>query len=170
MTGSHGNQEGAALSWLLRRPGCFLPLYGLFAAKQLLVSYLRTEQYLAQRTMAWAILKTAGGAAWREAWPDVHLIVRGRLPGFLPVGGCLHWCELGERGLQSSAWRANPRLEAPRRAADGRGAGGLRDHAAEAAGALPGWSTRRGTWDRERQGHFAKAEYSAQGDQPAFWS
>jgi hypothetical protein len=101
----HGNQEGRHYhgydgDW------CFLPLY-VFCGEQLLVSYLRPSNIGAAHH-AWAILKLLV-TRLREAWPAVHLIVRG------DSGFCrwrmLHWCEWASVDYIIGLAR-NPRLEA----------------------------------------------------------
>jgi len=155
----HGNQEGRHYhgyygDW------CFLPLY-VFCGEQLLVSYLRPSNIGASHH-AWAILKLLV-ARLREAWPDVHLIVRG------DSGFCrwrmLHWCEWASVDYIIGLAR-NPRLEA---------LGAPLMAEAQAAYAAAPQKQRRfawidyaaATWDRERR-VIAKAEFSAQGTNPRF--
>jgi hypothetical protein len=155
----HGNQEGRHYhgyygDW------CFLPLY-VFCGEQLLVSYLRPSNIGAAHH-AWAILKLLV-ARLREAWPDVHIIVRG------DSGFCrwrmLHWCEWAGVDYLIGLAR-NPRLEA---------LGAPLMAEAQAAYAAAPQKQRRfawieyaaATWDRERR-VIAKAEYSAQGTNPRF--
>jgi hypothetical protein len=155
----HGNQEGRHYhgyygDW------CFLPLY-VFCGEQLLVSYLRPSKIGAAHH-AWAILKLLV-ARLREAWPDVHIIVRG------DSGFCrwrmLHWCEWASVDYIIGLAR-NPRLEAL--------GAPLMAEAQQAYAATPQKQRRfawieyaAGTWDRERR-VIAKAEYSAQGTNPRF--
>jgi hypothetical protein len=155
----HGNQEGRHYhgyygDW------CFLPLY-VFCGEQLLVSYLRPSNIGAAHH-AWAILKLLV-TRLREAWPDVHLIVRG------DSGFCrwrmLHWCEWASVDYIIGLAR-NPRLEAL--------GAPLMAEAQQAYAATPQKQRRfawieyaAGTWDRPRQ-VIAKAEFSAQGTNPRF--
>ena len=155
----HGNQEGRHYhgyygDW------CFLPLY-VFCGEQLLVFYLRPSKIGAAHH-AWAILKLLV-ARLREAWPDVHLIVRG------DSGFCrwrmLHWCEWASVDYLIGLAR-NARLEAL--------GAPLMAEAQQAYAATPQKQRRfawidyaAGTWDRERR-VIAKAEYSAQGTNPRF--
>jgi hypothetical protein len=155
----HGNQEGRHYhgyygDW------CFLPLY-VFCGEQLLVSYLRPSNIGAAHH-AWAILKLLVSRL-REAWPEVHLVVRG------DSGFCrwrmLHWCEWAGVDYLIGLAR-NPRLEA---------LGAPLMAEAQAAYAAEPQKQRRfawieyaaGTWDRARR-VIAKAEYSAQGTNPRF--
>jgi hypothetical protein len=155
----HGHQEGRHYhgyygDW------CFLPLY-VFCGEQLLVSYLRPSNIGAAHH-AWGILKLLV-ARLRDAWPDVHIIVRG------DSGFCrwrmLHWCEWASVDYLIGLAR-NPRLEAL--------GAPLLAEAQQAYAATPQKQRRfawieyaAGTWDRERP-VIAKAEFGAQGTNPRF--
>jgi hypothetical protein len=126
-----------------------------------LVSYLRPSNIGAAHH-SWAILKLLT-ARLREAWPQVHLIVRA------DSGFCrwrmLHWCEWAQVDYIIGLAR-NPRLEALGKP--------LMAQAQQAFAADPSkqrifaWVEYAAqSWDQKRR-VIAKAEFSAQGTNPRF--
>ena len=155
----HGNQEGAYFhgyygDW------CFLPLY-VFCGEQLLVAYLRRSNKDAARH-AWAVLSLLTKRL-RQAWPGVRIVLRG------DSGFCrwkmLRWCE--RAGVNYIVGLArNKRLQALGRP--------LMDQARTAFAVegqkqrFFGWlDYKAGSWDKKRR-VIAKAEVSAQGENPRF--
>jgi hypothetical protein len=155
----HGNQEGRHYhgyygDW------CFLPLY-VFCGEQLLVAYLRPSKIDAAR-QAWAILSLLTKRL-RQAWPQVKLVLRG------DSGFCrwkmLRWCE--RAGVHYIVGLArNRRLQALGQP--------LMAQARQAFAVTPqkqrvfGWlDYKAGSWDKKRR-VIAKAELSAQGENPRF--
>jgi hypothetical protein len=155
----HGNQEGAYFhgyygDW------CFLPLY-VFCGEQLLVAYLRRSNKDAARH-AWAILSLLTKRL-RQVWPGVRIVLRG------DSGFCrwrmLRWCERAGVNYIIGLAR-NKRLQALGRP--------LMDQARAAFAAegqkqrIFGWlDYKAGSWDKKRR-VIAKAEFSAQGENPRF--
>jgi Transposase DDE domain group 1 len=155
----HGRQEGRFFhgyygDW------CFLPLY-VFCGEQLLVSYLRPSNIDAAKH-SWAILKLLVQRLRRQ-WPGVRIIFRG------DSGFCrwkmLRWCERHEVnyivGLAQNA-RLNAML-APLLAQ----AEAEHQSTREKARLFPDLDYAADTWDKTRR-VVAKAEHTAQGDNPRF--
>jgi hypothetical protein len=155
----HGRQEGRFFHGYYDAY-CFLPLY-VFCGDRLLVAYLRPSNIDASRH-ARAILKLLVRRL-RQAWPDVRIIVRG------DSGFCrwrlMRWCDHNGVGYIMGLAR-NSRLQEL--------AAPLMHEAAarwEATGQpqrlFGTFAYAAGPWDRERR-VIAKAEHSAQGDNPRF--
>jgi hypothetical protein len=139
---------------------CFLPLY-VFCGDRLLVAYLRPSNIDAAQH-AWAILSLLA-RRFRQAWPQVKIVFRG------DSGFCrwkmLRWCDRhGVKYIVGLAKNSRLlKLAAP-----------LMQQAAQQfqqsqqkQRLFADLLYAAGTWDRERR-VIAKAEHSAQGENPRF--
>lgn len=155
----HGNQVGRFFHGYYDAY-CFLPLY-VFCGRQLLVAYLRPSNIDAARH-SWAILALLV-RRFRQVWPGVKIIFRG------DSGFCrwklLRWCDRHGVdyivGLAKNArllTLAQPLMQEAH-------------HRFRETGEKQRLFTRltyaAGTWDRPRP-VIAKAEHSAQGENPRF--
>jgi hypothetical protein len=155
----HGNQEGRFFHGYYDRY-CFLPLY-VTCGQQLLAAYLRPANIDAAKHSR-AILKLLV-TRFRQEWPEVRIVFRA------DSGFCrrrlMRWCD--RHGVDYLLGLArNPRLQRLARRLMIQARWNYR-RTAQKQRLFAEFSYAAATWDRPRR-VLAKAEHSAQGDNPRF--